>query len=326
MSVVQKPPCRHYREVKSALKEITGVLTHWDADGILVGNKLLEFLKEKYVTVYIPRIGSWSLEAVPEEVNLEPKIAILDYGFPNMDQLKPEIVIIDHHMTPAPPNAMVCNPPLEGGWAPSATFVLSSILGQFDWRDAVSVAADLVEPEKWEGWERLSQEVGVSLEEAKEAATILNSCYRLGDVHCIQSLTHSIHKLGLQGILESTSLRQRVEKVRKILDELERKVICSENDNIMTCEVDVDDKRLIMVSALWRRLNKRINAKEMILIMKGNEFARVYCRGEVLDHPKLIERLRDITLEVGGKKEVCSALLKKSELENVLNVLTKAIT
>ncbi|UXD22376.1 hypothetical protein IPA_04040 [Ignicoccus pacificus DSM 13166] len=309
--------------MKRALGEVTGVLTHWDADGIMVANKYMTFFKDRYVNLYIPEIGSWSIRAVPEEVNLEDVLAVFDYNIPTheMGQLKPRLVIIDHHSIPAPEGAIACNPLVEGGWAPSATYVLSSLFDSYDWRDAVSIAADLVEPEKWEGWKRLSEELGIETEEAKEAAAIVNACHRIGDTFCILSLSERAHLLGLKGILESPSLRRRREKVLKLLDELENLLKCVESDGITFCEIESDDKRLILISALWRRLYKKIKAKELIILMKGKNKARIYCRGELFDHLKLIEMLRGKVYEVGGKPEVCSAIMPLHVVERVLNVL-----
>ena len=326
MSVEQKPPCRHYEEVFNGMRTAPAVLTHWDADGILAANKLFTFFPKNYFNLYIPRIGSWSLSAVPQEVNMEESLIVIDYGFPNMHLMKTKLIIVDHHATPVPEDSIVCNPVLEGSWAPSATYVLSSLFGEYDWRDTVSVAADLVNPEQWHGWSKLSSETGVSLDEAKEAASLLNSCYRINDLYCIMSLAERVNVLGLRGVLESPSLRRRKEKVNEYIDKLENLTVCKELERgIYKCYVKTDDERLILVSGLGRRLFKRLEPKEIILIMDGNNMARVYVRGDVLNHLQLIEALRPLALEVGGKKEVCSALLAREKLQKTLEVVLRTL-
>jgi len=296
------------------------LLTHWDADGIVSGSKLLQRLD---LPVYVPRIGSWSFEAVPREA-LGDKLYVLDYSMPAEDWARlcasvKDLVVIDHHVAPKPPCGTVVNPALEGDSPPSASVVVSDYLGlPYDWRDAVAIAGDLHDPRGNPLWEEIVRKEGIRGEDAIEAAALLNSCYKLMDYECIKEYTRKLISLTLEDLLSDRRLIEARERARKLLDELEASAECRELGDKKVCIVK-GDEALIMTSSLWKRLRGK---GETIIIALGRDKARVYCRGGSFDHSYLIEKIRELGVkEVGGKKQVCSAIMRPEQLRTVLEAL-----
>jgi len=302
------------------MDDMTKVLTHWDADGIVSGSKALQVLE---APVYVPRIGSWSFEAVPKEA-LGDVLYVLDYSMPYEDWAKlcssvKDLIVIDHHAAPRPPCGKVTNPALEGRAPPSASVVVSDYFNlPYDWRDAVAIAGDLHDPRGDPLWEAIVKKEGIRGEETIEAAALLNSCYKLLDYNCIIEYTKKLRYMTLRELLNDERLLKKREEVRRVLEELVSSAECVKKDDRKVCVVK-DDRGIIMISSLWKRLK---DEGETVVVALGRERARVYCRGGEYDYTSLIKMLRGLGVkEVGGKKVVCSANLDRHELPKVLKAL-----
>jgi len=296
------------------------VLTHWDADGIVSGSKVLQVLDAR---VYVPRIGSWSFDAVPKEA-LGDVLYVLDYSMPYEDWAKlcssvEDLVVIDHHAAPRPPCGKVINPALEGRAPPSASVVVSDYFNlPYDWRDAVAIAGDLHDPRGDPLWEAIVKKEGIRGEETIEAAALLNSCYKLLDYDCIIEYTKKLKYMTLQELLNDEELLKKREEVRRTLEELVNSAECVKKRGRKVCVIR-DDRGIIMISSLWKKLR---DEGETVIVALGKDKARVYCRGGDYDYTSLIETLRGLGLkEVGGKKVVCSANLNYRELAKALEAL-----
>ncbi len=303
------------------------VLTHWDADGIVSASKLLHKVDAE---IYVPRIGSWSFEAVPEEA-LGDELYVLDYSMPSEDWAKlcssvRRLIVIDHHHAPEPPCGVVINPALEGKAPPSASVVVSDYLGlPYDWRDAVAIAGDLHDPRGDPLWEALVRKLRIRGEDTIEAAALLNSCYKLMDYDCIKEYSKRLKYMTLEELLRDERLRKRREEARRLLDELVSKAECFYQNGRKVCVIEGDERAIIMASSIWKRLKDE--GKETVLIALGNGRARIYCRGGDVDYTYIIEALREMGIkEVGGKKVVCSANLTEEELPKALGALGLKLT
>ena len=296
------------------------MLTHWDADGIVSGSKLLQVIE---APVYIPTIGSWSFEAIPKEA-LGDELYVLDYSMQYEDWEKlcssvKDLIVIDHHVTSRPPCGKVVNPALEGEAPPSASVVVSQYLNvPYDWRDAVAIAGDLHDPRGNPLWEAIVKKEGLRGEDTIEAAALLNSCYKVMDYECIKEYTKKLSSMTLNDLLNDEKLIKTREKAKRILDQLVASAECFEEGGRRVCVVK-DDEAIIMASSLWKRLR---DEGETVIVAVGKDRARVYCRGGDTDYTFLINVIKSLGIkEVGGKRQVCSANLKREELEKVLAAL-----
>ena len=295
------------------------VLTHWDTDGIVSASKLLEVVKTN--EVYIPRIGSWRFSAIPQEA-FGDVLYVLDYSLPDQDWVEvckrvKDLVYIDHHPGGKPPCGKVINPAFEGKAPPSASVVVSEYYGlPLDWRDAVAIAADLVEPEGNPIWEEIVRKKNLDKGKVKEVAALLNSCYRLYDYDCIKKYIFILKDVALDDLYNDKELWERRKRVQEMIDELVKKAKCEKVNGIKVCFVEGPHT---FTNALWKRLREG----ETIVVTLYDGRARVYCRGGDRDYTTLIKKLRDMGVEeVGGKVQVCSAYVRPEELEEVLTAIT----
>lgn len=300
------------------------VLTHWDTDGIVSASKLLEVINTN--EVYVPRIGSWRFKAIPPEA-FGDVLYVLDYSLPQEDWVEvckrvKDLVYIDHHPGSKPPCGKTVNPALEGEAPPSASVVVSQYFNlPLDWRDAVAIAADLVNPEGNPIWEEIVRKEGLDKEKVKEAAALLNACYRLNDYDCIKRYIFKLKDMSLEELYEDQYLWNRRREVLRRIDELVKRAECERVYGIKVCKVKGDPSVHNFTNALWKRLREG----ETIVITIDGERARIYCRGGNRDYTELIKMLKEMGLdEVGGKVQVCSAYVEPQRLEEVLNKILVA--
>ncbi len=300
------------------------VLTHWDTDGIVSASKLLEVIDVK--EVYIPKIGSWRFKAIPPNA-FGDVLYVLDYSLPYEDWIEvckrvKDLIYIDHHPGSKPPCGKTINPALEGEAPPSASIVLSEYFNlPLDWRDAVAIAADLVNPEGNPIWEEIVKKEKLDKEKVKEAAALLNACYRLNDYDCIKKYIFKLKDMTLDELYNDSYLWEKRREVQKRIEELLNKTECEKVNGVKVCKVYGDPSLHNFANALWKRLKEG----ETIIITIDNERARIYCRGGNRDYTKIIKMLKEMGLEeVGGKVQVCSAYADLKRLDEVLEKILVA--
>ncbi len=282
------------------------IVTHWDADGIVSANKLLEKIEGE---IFIPKIGVWRAHAIPQEA-LKGVVYVLDYALPKEDWARicsnvDELIVIDHHPTSSPPCGEVYNPALQGKDIPSASVVVSEYYLKIplDWRDAVAIAGDLHDPRGDPLWERIVRRENINGEDTILAASLLNSCYKLLDYDCIKRYSRTLSSYTLKDLINDEYLLKKYERVRELLDKYVERAECEKVNGWKVCVIKGDERAMIMINSLWRRLKDG----KTIVVVVTDDVHRIYCRGGNVDYLRLLDYLKGEILEKGGKKAVCSA-------------------
>ena len=318
------------------------VVHHWDCDGVASSALLTKLVDIEELAFFIPRIGLYSVDAVPikEIGSADPDLVILlDYGMSGdrVDELEKRlgkpVAVIDHHVVEGRSKAF-CNPVASGfpeELYPSTTYVLFQELGAFNDRDkrildlvALGIVADL-------GWRadldlsRWLPSYSGSLEALRMAAAMVDSCYRLGDYACIDYARGKL--LGdIENVVNDPYLRSRYELVeREIRSALEHAAPTHAKGSTLVFEIDTSS---YVTSAIGRELAKRYPRNVVVLVNRVRSLGMgyVYVRSASRSLRNVLTELRSRGLVVGGKDRVvvvtCSSM-KCEELGEVLNALKK---
>ncbi len=327
------------RDVLTLIEESNriAVVHHWDSDGI-ASAALIEkvYAYRKALSFTVPRIGLYRASAIPIE-NLRHSnpdiLLILDYGLSREDlehlekKLGITIAVIDHHVT-QPRDRAFCNPIAMGSSEdlyPATTYVLYraldldtdtqildlvalGIVGDFGWRPRLDLT-------------RWIPEYSGSLELLKHVASIVDSCYRLGDYDCIRYVRRKLTKAGLSGIVSDTYLESKYRRVDNELRYLLETLQPSERRGpLLIFRAETES---YITSFIGRELAKRFPNSMVILINKVRSLGMGYIYVRSLSHRlrDVLEELRAKGLEVGGKDMVFVVTCKSLECDEERDVL-----
>ncbi len=327
------------RDVRTLIEESNrvAIVHHWDSDGI-ASAVLIEkiYADRKSLSFTVPQIGLYRASAIPIE-NLRHSnpdiLLILDYSLSleDLEYLEKEfgiaIAVVDHHVT-QPRDKAFCNPVAMGSpedFYPATTYVLYraldlgtdteildlialGIVGDLGWRPKLDLT-------RWiPGYSR-------SLELLKYVASIVDSCYRLGDYDCIHYAHRKLAEAGLSGVVSDTYLRSKYRHVDKELRYLLETLYPSERRGpLLIFRAETES---YITSFIGRELAKRFPNNVVILINRVRSLNMGYIYVRSLSHRLrgILKLLRAKGLEVGGKDTVFVVTCKNPECVEERDVL-----
>lgn len=285
------------------------VVHHWDADGVSSAALLAGALSVAGFAV--PRIGFYSASAVPLDVIREtaPDVVVLvDYGISDVYALEGAlgvpVAVLDHHISKAQ-GPYVCNPVVSGlggesDW-PSASYLVWRLFGGPADFAALGIVGDL-------GWlpgldlGRWLPGYGRDVEAVRQAADLIDSCYRAGDYGCIER-ARGLLTDGLERVLSDSYL---ADVRRRVWDEYERVLSTAEPEKLGDVFLYRISTNSYITSLLGRSLAVKHKGGVVVLVnwVRSLGVGYIYVRGVGRDLRYALEQLRARGLKVGGKESV----------------------
>jgi len=310
---------------------------HWDADGIASAAILLKMLGERIVGFYPPKVGVYSLEALPWRRISESRasvLAVLDYGLPGTvyedlsDIVAPRsVAVLDHHLVEPPGGGRrgvlhYVNPVAQGlggeeDW-PATSFLVYSIPGvgeacdarRCSWLAAVGIVGDLgpvieARPRVYGTAARLTGKSGYSLRDIAKVVELIDSCYRLLDEECI---VHAAQLLGWasgpRDVLDDNRLSRAAEEAAKALrTAMDRVRYLFQRHGIIAYYVESD---AYVTSYVGRKL-AAMHSDSVVLLLHwapGRKRGFVYARSMRYQLTRVLRELRESGVPAGGKEHV----------------------
>ncbi len=319
-----KQPCPGLRRLLDEARR-PFIVHHWDADGVASAALAWRNWAEPVATA-VPSIGSYTWRAVPEPPGGADALAVLDYGIPGPEYEELErhiaqpLIVLDHHRVPPArlSRGAYCNPAAARGedWA-AASLLLHRVLGApargvDAGLAALGVVGDLQpfldagKPHPGlEEARRLAGEAGHSLQELREAAVRIDSCYRLLDEDCLRHAVRVAAEEGVEGILGDQRLREAAERANGLLEEALAALQGPEEParGVRVYRLDMD---AYVTSAVGRRLAAEAPEAVTVLVHRfpGSRRGFIYARSLARSLAPVLQRLRSRGLRVGGKEHV----------------------
>lgn len=301
------------------------IVHHWDADGVASAALAWRNWAEPAATA-VPSIGSYTWRAVPVPPPGADAVAVLDYGIPGPEYEELEkredkpLIVVDHHRVPPAglSRGAYCNPAATRGedWA-SASLLLHRVLdapprGVDAELAALGAVGDLQpfldagKPHPGlEEAKHLAASAGIGLEELREAAIRVDSCYRLLDESCLRHAVRVAAEAGARGILGDERLREARIRADRLLDEALHLLQGPERPvpGVLLYRLDMD---AYVTSALGRRLAAENPESVTVLLHRLPRSSRgfIYARSLSRSLAPVLQMLRARGLRVGGKEHV----------------------
>lgn len=317
------------------------VVHHWDGDGI-ASAAIIEriYANRKTLHFIIPQIGLYKADAISiEEVkHFNPDmLLILDYALNREDlnlleeRLGVTVGVVDHHAT-KPRDKAFCNPIAMGGAEelyPATSYILYKALNPNDFdaniRDlvALGIVGDLNWRDKLDLTNWIPGYSG-SLKQLRYAATIIDSCYRLGDYNSIHHARRKLAKDGLKGVVGDIHLESRCriteDELKKVMNTIKP---AERHGSILVFRVETEN---YITSSIGRELAKRYPNNIVMLVNKVRRLGIDYIYVRSIKHKlrDALKMLRTKGLNVGGKDMVLVVTCRKPkcyEEQEVLSVL-----
>jgi len=303
------------------------IVHHWDTDGITSAAMYIKLHGED--ELFTPKIGNFYLDQEDfERVREATRIVILDMNLPDAARLceHGKVYIYDHHRA----TKIECarehyNPFLQGMSYPSCTTVL---MERFSYKPDYLVALGILGDKgpdaqkiaEWHIVENVMKKENITLNDLLLATELLDSSFRMNRR---EEVINNVH-LVLQGIcevLEEESLHRNLELISREVELWTRKA--EDRGRYMYLEMQ---SPYMIISAVTRRVAWGSGKPAIVINHKSDrdEFYIRFPNGEY-SALSLIERVKQLGYNAGGKEEVMGAILPKGEgtkfVSQVLEVL-----
>jgi len=307
------------------------VVHHWDTDGI--SSAAIIMRERGRMPVFTPPIGEFRFDPRIESGVYSSKLAyFVDLNMPGdvfslaERGLLKKAYFIDHHIQEpiSHGNIVYHNPLSRGEIYPSASFVVSELFNHSSYLTVLGAVGDvgvkLFEMERFgELAEKIAEEEGAGKEDLVKAVRLIDSNYITLDRYGVEEAVFFLSRAGLDEVLER---EEWLEKEREVREDINRAVSSARMKDGVAFVSFYSSNAIISKVArelVWNRgakmciaVNRGFNGKYQLYVRLGKGDER--CR-------KLIESLRRLGINAGGKDEVVGSVFEADEkkLEEALS-------
>jgi len=306
------------------------VIHHWDTDGICSAAKLIDIHEPENYGNITPPIGEFSFDdRIRDALKMDDEIFIVDLNLPGVaEELEREVTFIDHHHQPRIANRLVTqiNPLLSGGSPedyPSATAVISEFFGSWDLLSVLGAVGDVGKMALENGRIRMALEGSpLDMEQVSRLVELIDSNYISMDRLGVESAVSAVLEEDPLELLENREWNDKLEKVKNSVEEALSSI--TELNGFAYIEMRTG---LNIISKVARKATWELGYPGAIVVNRDfNGKAQTYFRirdnlEESMDLPSLIEKLRSIGVNAGGKKVVVGSVYEKERMDEVLSLI-----
>ncbi|HDO19794.1 MAG TPA: DHH family phosphoesterase [Thermoplasmatales archaeon] len=307
------------------------IIHHWDTDGICSAAILLRNLGGKAKTV-TPQIGNYFLtDEEIKQYSQYKEIYIVDMALPenNVRHLASgaRVTVFDHHVQTPLKEINHINPVAYGASQedfPSATWVLKEHFHEDeDLLVVLGIVGDNEHKIKdnkgfYDIVQRFCKNQSIGFDELVRAVYLIDSNYKLGKKREVEKLPQTIGGMGIKEILTNgewnSNLKTLDEEIERIVND---KDLMRRRDN--TVIIDIDTQYNI-ISTVTRRIAWS-TGENVVVINRGffEDRDQIYVRTSKINLDSLIDKIRHLGYNAGGKKSVMGAIVPKERTEDVIN-------
>ncbi|CAD5243173.1 DHH family phosphoesterase [Thermococcus camini] len=303
------------------------IVHHWDTDGITSAALLIRALKMEGFTNMTAPIGEFRFDGrIWEAIERAERLYVLDFNVPGeVEKVKIPTLFIDHHTQPRIGNSLVeqVNPSLEGEYWPANSFVVSEHFGIWNAWSALGVVGDVGEKAfELERVRKLLESEGISRKEALRLVELIDSNYIAMDREAVEGAVKVLLNYPVMELLE---YEPWVKKAEAIKEAIEGAVSNAEERNGFA--IVHFESPFNIISKVARKLVWELGYRGAVAI-NGNFHgkAQLYFRisGEEagrINMAEVIERIKSLGTNAGGKREVLGCVCERDKIEDALKIV-----
>ncbi|AEK73255.1 hypothetical protein GQS_06785 [Thermococcus sp. 4557] len=303
------------------------IVHHWDTDGIASAALLVRALSLEEFTNMTAQIGEFSFdERIWGAIERAERLYVLDFNVPEeVEKVRVPTLFIDHHTQPRIKNPLVeqVNPSLEEEYWPANSLVVSEHFGIWNAWSALGVVGDI--GEKAFGLERVRELLGkggISREEALRLVELIDSNYIAVDREAVEEAVGVLLSHPLKELLEYEPWVKKAEAIR---DAIEGAVSNAGERNGFA--IVHFESPFNIISKVARKLVWELGYRGAAVVNENfHGKAQVYFRisgkeAERINMAEVIERVRALGTNAGGKREVLGCVCERDKIEDVLAII-----
>lgn len=303
------------------------IVHHWDTDGVTSAAILVKALGLEDFTNMTAQIGEFSFdERIWGAIERAERLYVLDFNVPEeVEKVRVPTLFIDHHTQPKIENPLVeqVNPSLEGRHYPSCSLVVSEHFGLFNAWTALGAVGDIGERAFELEWvDRLLKQEGLSREEALRLVELIDSNYIAMDREGVEEAVRVLLKNPVKELLGYGPWAKKAEAIR---DAIEGAVSNAGERNGFA--IVHFESPFNIISKVARKLVWEIGHRGAVVVNENfHGKAQVYFRisgeeAERINMAEVIERVRALGTNAGGKREVLGCVCERDKIEDVLAII-----
>jgi len=306
------------------------IVHHWDTDGICSAAKLKNILKPENLETISPPIGDFTFdERIMDAIERHDEIFVVDLNLPHIvEKIEKKMTFIDHHHQPRIENKLVkqINPILEGRSTsdlPSATAVISDIYNDWNILSLLGSVGDI--GEKAYANEKnmtLLRETGWSKDDIKKLVTLIDSNYIAMDQKGVEEAVRIMHESDPKDLLLHKPWLDNLKRIETAIEETLQNI-----ESVNGFAYMLIDCQYNIISKLARRATWEMGYPGAIVLNRGfNGRAQTYFRvndkiSDLLNMTELIDNLKDIGINAGGKKVVMGSIYSIDRIDEVMEMV-----
>ncbi|NJE04329.1 DHH family phosphoesterase [Thermococcus sp. MV11] len=303
------------------------IVHHWDTDGVTSSALLVRALSPEEFTNITAPIGEFRFdERIWDAIEKAKRLYVLDFNVPDeVEMVKVETLFIDHHAQRRIKNPLVeqVNPSLEGKHYPSCSLVVSERFGLFNAWTALGAVGDIGEKAfELETVRKLLEREGLSREEALRLVELIDSNYIAVDREAVEEALRVLLSHEVKELLEYGPWVKKAEAIREAIEGAVSGV--EERNGFAIVEFE---SPFNIISKVARKLVWELGYRGAVAI-NGNFHgkAQLYFRisgeeAERINMAEVIERVRSLGTNAGGKREVLGCVCERDKIEDALKIV-----
>ncbi|ASJ15383.1 DHH family phosphoesterase [Thermococcus radiotolerans] len=303
------------------------IVHHWDTDGIASAALLVRALSLEEFTNMTAQIGEFSFdERIWRALERTERLYVLDFNVPEeVEKVRVPTLFIDHHTQPRIKNPLVeqVNPSLEGEYWPANSLVVSEHFGIWNAWSALGVVGDVGEKAfELEKVKELLGKEGISREEALRLVELIDSNYIAMDREAVEGAVKVLLNHPVRELLEYEPWVKKAEAIREAI---EGAVSNAEERNGFA--IVHFESPFNIISKVARKLVWELGYSGAIVINEDfHGKAQLYFRisgkeAERINMAEVIERIKALETNAGGKREVLGCVCERDKIEDALKIV-----
>ncbi|QDA30596.1 DHH family phosphoesterase [Thermococcus indicus] len=303
------------------------IVHHWDTDGITSAALLVRALKLDEFTNMTAPIGEFRFDGrIWEAIEKAERLYVLDFNVPGeVEKVKVPTLFIDHHTQPRIGNPLVeqINPSLNGEYWPANSLVVSEHFGIWNAWSALGVVGDIGEKAfELEGVRKLLDREGLPREGALRLVELIDSNYITMDRGAVEEAVYVLLGHDVRELLEYEPWVRKAEAIREAIEEA---VSSAEERNGFA--IAHFESPFNIISKVARKLVWELGYRGAVVINgnfqgKGQLYFRISGEeAERINMGEVIERIKALGTNAGGKREVLGCVCGRDKIEDALKIV-----
>ena len=303
------------------------IVHHWDTDGVTSSALLVRALDLGEFTNITAPIGEFRFdERIWEAVEKAERLYVLDFNVPGeVEKVKIPTLFIDHHTQPRIGNPLVehINPSLGGEYYPSCSLVVSEHFGIWNAWSALGAVGDVGEKAfELNRVKKLLDREGISREEALRLVELIDSNYIAMDREGVEEAVRVLLRKDIKELLEYKPWVRKAEAIREAI----KGAVSNPKERNGFAIVHFESPFNI-ISKVARKLVWEMNYRGAVVINgnfhgKGQVYFRISAKeAERIKVAEIIERIKALGANAGGKREVLGCICGRDIISEVMAII-----